>query len=107
MKTKKRLWFSITAKDCEFKAKRGSGNGGQKRNKTSNAIQCWHEPSGAMGEAEDHRSQLQNRQLAFERMVASDEFQSWLKLEIEVKRGNVGIELSDGKGGWFEGTPRD
>src|SRR5271154_6038653 len=72
---KKQLMFSVTAKDCEFIDKRGSGKGGQKKNKTSSAIQCRHRPSGAMGEAEDHREQSLNRRLAFKRMAESVEFQ--------------------------------
>lgn len=88
----KRKWFSITAKDCIFIAKRGSGKGGQKRNKTSNAIQCIHEPSGAMGEAEDGREQTDNKRLAFERMANSKEFQSWLQLKIDAGLDKVIIE---------------
>ncbi len=94
----KKKWFSITASDCVFKDKRGSGKGGQKRNKTSNAIQCFHEPSGAMGECEDGRSQLHNRQTAFKRMAESKEFQSWLNLKIEAGKGNVTIEAQDALG---------
>lgn len=95
---KKKLWFSITAKDCVFRDKRGSGNGGQKKNKTSSAVQCFHEPSGAMGEAEDHRKQSDNRQLAFKRMAESKEFQSWLTLKIEAGKGNIEIEEANEHG---------
>lgn len=94
---KKKL-FSVTADDCTFLAKRGSGKGGQKRNKTSNAIQCFHKPSGAMGESEDGRSQLLNKRKAFESMVASNEFQSWLELKIEAAKGNIEIEEADDLG---------
>lgn len=79
---KRELLFSVTAKDCTWTAKRGSGSGGQKKNKTSSAIQCFHEPSGAMGEAEDSRNQLQNRKMAFQRMCDSPEFKSWINLKI-------------------------
>jgi protein subunit release factor B len=95
---KKQLMFSVTAKDCIFKDKRGSGKGGQKKNKTSSAIQCFHEPSGAMGEAEDHREQSLNRRLAFRRMAESIEFQVWAKLKADVMLGNVDIEENDEKG---------
>ena len=95
---KKRKLFSVTASDCTFVAKRGSGKGGQKRNKTSNAIQCFHEPSGAMGEAEDQREQSQNRSLAFKRMAESKEFRSWMELKIECDRGNIEIEETDERG---------
>lgn len=88
----KKLWFSITAKDCEFKAKRGSGNGGQKRNKTSNAIQCTHVASGATGEAEDSKSQKINKRNAFQRMTETKEFKGWLELKIQAGLGNVEIQ---------------
>lgn len=91
MGMKKKLWFSITEKDCRFIAKRGSGKGGQKKNKTSNAIQCFHDPSGAMGESEDGSVQTLNKRTAFKRMVESKEFQSWLNLKIEAGKGNVEI----------------
>jgi peptide chain release factor 1 len=97
VKTKTKL-FSVTAADCRWIAKRGSGKGGQKRNKTSNAIQCFHDPSGAQGEAEDLRDQSLNRRKAFERMVESKEFQSWLTLKIEAAKGKVEIEYKDDRG---------
>lgn len=95
---KKRLWFSIKAEHCRFVAKRGSGNGGQKKQKTSSAIQCFHDPSGAMGESEDSRDQKQNRKTAFLRMVGTPEFKGWLQLKIEAGKGNVEIEEADDRG---------
>jgi len=89
---KRQKVFSITAKDCVFKDKRGSGCGGQKKNKTSSAIQCFHPDSGAMGEAEDERSQTHNRRTAFRRMAESPEFQSWMKMKIAAVRGEIEIE---------------
>lgn len=87
----KRLWFSVTTRDCHWTYYRGSGSGGQKRNKTENAARCTHKPSGAVGCAEDTRSKEKNKALAFERMAKTDEFQSWLKLKIEAGLGNVEI----------------
>ena len=40
---------------------RGSGAGGQARNKISNAVQVWHKPSGVTVRCEDGRSQHGNR----------------------------------------------
>lgn len=84
--------FSVTAQDCRFDVFRGSGDGGQKRQKTSSGVRCVHEPSGAEGKATDSRLQSQNRKTAFERMATSPEFQGWLKLKIEAGLGNVEIE---------------
>jgi protein subunit release factor B len=86
---KRRLLFSVTAADCRWDYYRGSGAGGQKRNKTSSAARCTHVASGAMGCAEDGRSQLHNKQMAFRRMVDTKKFQVWMKLE---KAKRLGIE---------------
>lgn len=83
----KELLFSITAKDCEWSYTRGSGAGGQKRNKTSSAVHCSHRPSGAHGYSEDTRSQADNKRLAFERMANSKEFQAWVKVEMARRTG--------------------
>lgn len=74
--------FSVTAKDCRFDYYRGSGKGGQKRNKTSSAVRCTHIASGAVGQAEDTRSQPKNKSLAFKRMAESDKFKKWHRVEV-------------------------
>lgn len=92
MPNKKQRWFSITAKDCNWSYYRGSGKGGQNRNKNDTAVRCSHKPSGAVGTAEEHKEQKQNKRVAFKRMAESKEFQSWLKLKIEAGLGNIDIE---------------
>jgi protein subunit release factor A len=71
---------------------RGSGNGGQKKQKTSSGVRCVHIASGAEGKATDSRDQSTNRQTAFERMAATAEFQSWMKLKIAAAKGEIQIE---------------
>lgn len=73
------LLFSVTPKDLRIEFYRGSGAGGQKRNKTDSACRITHEASGAVGTAEDERKQSVNKRLAFRRMVNSAKFQLWLK----------------------------
>lgn len=90
--------FSVTASDCRWDVFRGSGDGGQKRQKTSSGVRCTHEPSGAEGKATDSRNQSVNRKTAFERMVATSEFQSWMKLKIEAGLGHVQIEETSEQG---------
>lgn len=77
--SERRLVLSVTAKDCREDRFRGSGAGGQHRNKTETGIRWTHEPSGAVGQSCDERSQHQNRRTAWRRMVESKEFQLWLK----------------------------
>jgi hypothetical protein len=53
---------------CQADGIRGSGPGGQKRNKTSSAVRLTHAPSGISVRAEEERSQSSNRKLAAERL---------------------------------------
>lgn len=47
---------------------RSSGPGGQRKNKTETSVRIKHLPSGITVIATEHRSQAQNRELAFERL---------------------------------------
>lgn len=47
---------------------RGSGAGGQHRNKTDSCVRLTHLPTGLIVTAEDSRSQWQNRQVAWTRL---------------------------------------
>ncbi len=103
---KKKL-LSITASDCTWQYYRGSGDGGQKKQKTSSACRCIHPPSGAVGESQESRKQSENRKLAFKRMSESKEFQTWLNLEIDQKLGRVVTEIYDPvTNTWYEGEPK-
>lgn len=73
------LVHRVTIKDCDVQTMRGSGNGGSNRNKRDTAVRITHSASGAVGYAEDERSQLQNKRLAFRRMGESSEFQRWAR----------------------------
>ena len=77
----KQKLFSVTKQDFEWQYFKGTGAGGQKKNKTSSACPCIHPPSGALGTSQEERSQHQNRQIAFRRCVESPAFQSWVKLQ--------------------------
>lgn len=48
---------------------RASGPGGQHVNRTESAVRLLHFPSGVVVIAADTRSQLRNREIAFERLV--------------------------------------
>ena len=56
--------FSINVNDITIEAIRGSGDGGQKKNKTSSCIVATHKPSGLRVRIETERSQYQNKVLA-------------------------------------------
>jgi protein subunit release factor B len=54
--------------ECEVETFRGSGPGGQHRNKTESAVRVRHRPSGLTRLGTEHRSQLRNRELALTRL---------------------------------------
>jgi len=81
MEKKRELLFSVTKDDCDWSYTRGTGSGGQKKNKTSSAVHCRHRESGAKGYSESSRSQLENRRDAFVKMCETKEFKEWHRLE--------------------------
>lgn len=113
--TRQRL-FSVTIRDCRVDTYRGSGKGGQNRNKRDTAVRVVHEPSGAVGQCEEQRNQLQNKRVAFRRMAETKEFQAWVKREAARRSGElaeierkidksmrfVKTEIYDENGRWVE-----
>lgn len=79
--------FSVTLADCDVQAKRGTGKGGQNRNKRDTAVRIVHRASGAVGESQEERSQLQNKRTAFARMTQHPKFRVWLNREIWIRSG--------------------
>lgn len=86
---KKEILFSVTAADCEWSYTRGTGAGGQKRNKTSSAVHCHHRPSGAHAYSEASRSQLDNKRDAFVKMANTQEFKDWHRKEVLIRSGRA------------------
>lgn len=92
--TNSELAFSVSINDCEVQTFRSGGKGGQNQNKRDTGVRVVHPDSGARGEARDERSQLQNKRLAFKRMVDTAEFKAYIDMrmygigraEAEVKR---------------------
>jgi hypothetical protein len=75
----KELLFSLNKKDFIVEPFRGSGNGGQHRNKTMSCCRIKHPASGAVAEGKEERSFEQNKKNAFKRLVEKPEFQKWFK----------------------------
>ncbi len=55
-------------RECDVQNFRGSGPGGQKRNKTSSGVRLVHRPTGCTGSATERRSQQQNQTQALHRL---------------------------------------
>ena len=55
-------------KECEVRHLRRSGPGGQHRNKVETAVALMHLPTGAIAEANERRSQMENQAVAVFRL---------------------------------------
>lgn len=80
----KEIAFSVSLKDCDVETKRGHGNGGQNRNTRDTAVRIVHRPSGAIGESQEERSQLQNKKTALKRLAETKEFKLWVRKQMGV-----------------------
>jgi peptide chain release factor 1 len=113
----KPLLFSLSKAKGDFVVTpfKGSGKGGQKRNKTMSCCRISHPASGAVAECQDERSFEQNKKRAFRRLLEKPEFVRWHKIEtsrrlgllanvdeeVEREMNNIRVEvMQDGK--WRE-----
>ena len=87
MNKERQLLFSVTKDDCDWSYTKGTGAGGQKRNKTSSAVHCKHRASGAKAYSEASRNQLDNKRDAFAKMINTEDFKKWHKLEVLRRSG--------------------
>ena len=90
----KEVLFTVGANDCDWTYMRGTGPGGQKRNKTSSKVRCLHRASGAIGESDETRSQHDNKRLAFRKMAETAEFKAWHKIETAKRVGTL-VSIED------------
>ena len=77
----KTLLFSLTAKDFILEFFTSGGPGGQHRNKVETACRIYHPASGAVATSTEHKSQSQNKEAAFLRLLATNKFKNWHKAE--------------------------
>lgn len=58
----------VLLRDCDFIMQKGTGNGGQKINKTSSAVRLRHRSTGIAVSANEERSQSRNRHIALRKL---------------------------------------
>lgn len=78
---KKQLLFSVTKKDLEIQTFRCGGKGGQNVNKRETGVRIIHKASGAIAESREERNQLQNKKIAFKRLLETKEWKVWHKIQ--------------------------
>lgn len=95
MPGEKELLFSLSKANGDFIIQpfKGSGNGGQKRNKTMSACRITHPASGTVSECQEERDFLQNKKKAFERLIKKETFQKWFRLERLKRSGEYAIMM--------------
>lgn len=110
--------LTLTRDQFRVDTYRGSGAGGQKRNKTNSAVRITHVPSGASASCEEEREQSQNKRRAFERLHRHPRLLAWIKQRVaEIDRGpiedfvrkqitdsNLKWEVRDTQGRWIPWT---
>ncbi len=110
-------------KQCRWEAYRGSGPGGQHRNKSSTAVRVTHLASGVTAQASEHKSRERNKREAWKRLGADPKFRRWLRTESARASGalaraerevaaamrphNLTVERRDDGGRWTEWSRSD
>lgn len=108
--------FSLTKKDFEVQTSRGSGAGGQNRNKRDTKVRIIHKASGAVGESQEERSQEQNKKTALKRLTETKLFKAWLARAVHelntgetveqrvdrlMNEANIKVEVKDESNKWI------
>lgn len=109
------LLFRVTKADFDETHIRGSGAGGQHRNKVSTGVRLHHRASGATAESTEHKSQDQNRRAAWRKIRETPEWQRWFRdmvaatsgrptvaerLESMMRDENITIQVLDERKRW-------
>ncbi len=115
MNKDKELLFSVTEKDFIIQTFHAGGPGGQNQNKRETGVRITHPESGAVGEARDSRSQLENKKQALKRLSGSLKFKLWVNkitnelitgktidqlVEEDMEPKNIKVEVEDKDGRW-------
>jgi protein subunit release factor A len=75
------LLFSITKDDFDIQTFSVGGHGGGGKDTSNSGVRLIHRASGAVGEGREHRSNSANRKSAFLKLVKTEKFKNWHRLE--------------------------
>lgn len=92
MTDKREKLFSVSVKDMKRQTFRSGGPGGQNQNKRDTGVRLIHEPSGAVGESREHRTQKENEKSAFLKLVKSATFKYWVHEETKRLTGQITLQ---------------
>ena len=81
----------VTKKDLKITFFKGSGAGGQHRNKNSTACRIVHIPTGLAAESQEYKSQKQNIKAAFDRLASK--LIPLMKKEVQSQLNNTEVEV--------------
>lgn len=86
--------FDITKKDLIIEPVRGSGPGGQHRNKSYTGIRLTHIPTGTSSRSDESRSQKQNLKTAFRKLANEliPQMKQLISKELRKERYSGGME---------------
>lgn len=68
------------------------GHGGGGKDTSNTGVRLTHRESGATGKGTETRNQTRNKVIAFQKLIASDKFKSWHRLEIARRSGQAALE---------------
>jgi peptide chain release factor 1 len=90
----------VDPRDLEWKWSRGSGPGGQHRNKTESAVDLTHRPTGITVHCESERSRTQNQSIALNALRArihAAQREAELSARASTRRAQVGSGMRGDK----------
>lgn len=61
----------------------------------NSGVRLIHEASGAVGEGREHRDNTRNRRSAFTKLVATEKFKTWHKIECARRMGQWALETPE------------